>query len=156
MTRHSISDETVLIRDAIKVALDTATEPLTSDEVARHPEVQSLGLPHDMVSRELKALYDKSKKAWPLLRIPSSKPGRNKWEYFNPRVVKLAHKEKAAPAPVNDVKSEPVPVPEFTFNPVEFVPEPVAAPDVSVPVPAGVKSVTLSVAGVTIKIELGV
>lgn len=152
------SDRTVLLREAIKNVLDNATEPMTAVEINEKQEVFELGLGSTAVSMELSALYNVANKPWPIKRIPAEPGKRSKWVYFNPKVVKLAYKEKA---PVNTVKSEDAPavvspVPEFQFNPVEFVPEAAAAPEVNVPVPAGVKSITLSVAGVTIKIELGV
>lgn len=151
-----ITDETILLRDAIKEVLDKANEPLSPDAIAEHSAVFGLGLPKARVSRELRAMYEVQKKPWPLLRIPSSSPGRSQWDYFNPNVVPLVargpdRRQEPDPMPVNSVNP-----PAFEFNPVEFAAEPPAAPqgDASVAVPAGVKSITLTVSGVTVRIEL--
>lgn len=156
---RQLTDETALLREAIKEALGNATEPMTSTQVADTPVVMELGLSSNRVSRELKAMHQKKKSSWPIKRIPSAAPGHNTWEYFNPDVVKLVarapdRRQAADPAPVNGVN----PPPAFEFNPVEFeqaaVADAATGPEVNVPVPPGVKSITMTVAGVTIKIDL--
>lgn len=160
---REISDETTLLRDAIQEVLAGATAPMTSQELYESDPVRSLGVDPNRVSRELKTLYELLVKPFPLKRVPNSQ-GRCMWAYFNPKVVKLAYTPAEPPrpapeqGPVNDVKSAE---PEFHFNPVEFLhPSPVASAteDVAepkVPEPTSkVKSITVSVAGVSIKIDL--
>lgn len=155
------SDATQLLREEVQRVLATATAPLTSLQIAEEPGVASLGLGSSRVAMEMTAIYMVKNKPYPLKRIPCSH-GRLKWEYFNPRVVKLAPTtlpvaDRRAPEqpPVNAVNSN-----EFTFDPVAFDP-PVEAestvepPEQAVTLPNGVKSITLTIGGVMVKIELG-
>lgn len=158
---RELSDETTLLREAIGQTLAQATEPMTSGDVYDTPGVRSLGLSPDRVSRELKTMHSRVDKPFPLKRIPHGGPGKSKWAYFNPDVVKLAYTPaeppRAAPSqgPVNDDKSTPA----FEFNPVEFV-APVASPATDTAEPptpqpgSTVKSITVTVAGISIKIDL--
>ncbi len=162
-----ISDDTAVLRLAIQQVLASAKAPMTSQQIAEHQEIVSLGLPdhRNKVAITLVNMYDLKKRGFRLCRVPTGQ-GRTKWEWYNPDVLPhLMFVPPKMPAPVNPVKSAPLnPVipPGFEFNPVDFaVAEPDPVPDapysepvVPVQVPVGVKSITLSVAGVTIKIEL--
>jgi hypothetical protein len=150
------SDKTVLLRAAIAEALNHATEPMTSAEIADTLWVKDLQLTNLDVAPEIAGLYNLRPRVrgYPLLRIPAGK-GRFKWSYFNPKVVTLVAPPKAAaPAPpVNTVNSD---APAFEFNPVDFdpvTPDVSPTPTESVSVPAGLKSMRLSVGGVTITFE---
>lgn len=150
------SDETTLVRMVIKEVLDTATEPMTAAAIAQHPAVVSMGVSRDKTSQELSAMYRlTTKKPFPLCRLPSSS-NLAQYEYYNPDVVKLAVGRRATDdTAVNDVNTQPEAKPvqaaQFAFNPVEFQAEPANA---AVSVPAGVKSITLTIGGVNIRIEL--
>lgn len=156
-----IDDGTLLLRDAIRVVFAQASEPMTSTEVGDAPDVKELGLPLARVAIELSNMYTGKYKTFPIARIPAPSGSRCQWAYFNPEVVRLEytpHVPKVRAAPVNDVKSAPAQ--EFLFDPVQMVMD-MAAPSVDEPetpavtVPAGVKTITLTVAGVSIKIEIG-
>lgn len=155
---REMSDETSLLRDAIGEVLSRATAPMSSVEIYDDAAVRTLGITTYRVSRELKALYKRQKQVFPLKRIPHH-TGKSKWAYFNPRVVKLAYtpaeppREAPAQGPVNGVK------PEFTFDPIDFAPPAVTAEIADQPEPAPeprstVKSITVSVSGISIKIDL--
>lgn len=152
-----MSEDTALLRIAIKDALDKATEPLSSAQVAQDPAVQQMGL-GERTAIELANMYNMKAPPFPLKRIPSNVKG-SRWQYFNPDVVQLAYTpaepQRAAPPlpPVNGVK-----LPEFAFNPVDFHP-PAPAEAVELPSPPAdtvVKSITVTVAGITVKIDLDI
>lgn len=144
------SDESILLREVITEVLAGATEPLTNQEIHDDHRVRVLGLTADRVSRELSHMIRIAATKPKVSRVPSAK-GLCKWAYFNPKVVKLAYapSKPATPEPaasVNDVKS---PAPEFHFDPVSFA---LAAPEV--PAAPTVKSITVTVAGITVKIDI--
>lgn len=152
-----ISDDTALLRLAIKEVLDQATEPLTSAQVASSPAVHWLGI-GERTAIELANIYNMKAPPFRVKRIPSNVKGV-KWQYFNPDVVKLAYtpaeppREAPPQEPVNTVKPQ-----EFKFNPLDFL-NPMAESAVETVKPAPrstVKSITVTVEGITVKIDLDI
>lgn len=153
------SGETRILRAAITKVLMRATAPMPADEIARSPEVAATGLPRHKASLCVAHMYRLKNTGPTLHRIEfdDTRPAK----YYLPGVLSaslmggkafddgksMATRKK--PAPVNNVKPEPQ---EFTFNPVEL--EAATPIDVPVSVPPGVKCITLTVGGVSIKIEL--
>lgn len=154
------SDETELLRMAIQEALASATAPMSGAEVASCAPVANLGLDSHRVSHELSQLYKRRAKLFPLCRTYAA-AGKATYEYYNPEVVKmeLVPREERRTAPrreddqaaLNAVNPAPS---EFQFDPVSFAAEPVPTSDANVSVPAGVRSITLTVGGVVVRIEL--
>lgn len=161
------SDKTVLLREALRTVLDKATAPMNAAEVNSYSEISRLGtFPHE-TAIELAHLWARKKSLFPIARIAGPKG----YEYFNPEVVKLSYPPLPKPGErVNSVKPPIPPVrPEFEFNPVEFEAQASPAHDpvdqvaetidepaepANVVVPAGVKCITISVGGVTIRVEM--
>lgn len=158
-TNPRLTEDTTLLRIAIEEALTNAKAPMTAVEVSQHPDVASLGLTTGRVRAELRSLYVRKKKLFPIARIDHYGHGNTQFAYYHPGVVQpLATPDR--PAKVNDVY--PTPEPEkFEFNPVELEDlkpttesAPLAAPEESKAVATEARRITLEVAGVTIRIEL--
>lgn len=159
---RKLSDETALLRMAIQEALASAVAPMSGAEVASCAPVASLGLESTRVSHELAQLYKRRAKLFPICRTWAA-TGKATFEYYNPDVVRLAvapreerrmsPRREAPAAPVNGANSS------FEFNPIAFGRDPDLAPEVpsaaNVSLPSGVKSITLTVGGVVVRIELG-
>lgn len=106
------------IRDAIAAVLSKATHPMTSVQVAQHPDLVSLGVDTDDASRILWQMHKSKRQLHPIARIPYHGPGAPQWEYYDPNnltpLVCASLNKKPEPE-VNTVNPS-----EFTFNPVEF------------------------------------
>lgn len=125
------SSERRLLRAAIEIALSEADQPITANEVALHPEVAALEQRAEQISQQLYLMYHSTRGYQQVGRVPYHGKGSSRWAYF----------DKSKPEKVNDVYSDPA-VEDFQFNPVELA-------------EAGeAKAVTLTVGGVTIRIEL--
>lgn len=138
--KHSraITSETMLLREAIKDALEHATEPLSSAQIAQHEDIVALGVSTNRVSQELTSLFQRRRPLFPLSRVVGGQ-GRPAYGYFIPR--------PESPPEVNDGNSD------FQFNPVEFNPVEFAQDEQRVVLPTA-KQITLEVGGVVIRIEL--
>lgn len=147
-----LKDETIILRDAIKDVLDSASEPLTTTAIAQHPAVSCLGLPENIVCGHVQRLYARKRKVFPLARVPHHGSGRATYAYYNPTVVQPYD---YAQLEVNDVNSEEPEAPGFSFDPLELGEVQMSPPDAEprVRLPAA-KRITLEVSGVTIHIEL--
>ena len=150
----SITDETILLREAIEQVLREAARPMTSVQIHEAAAVRELGVSVKRVSHALRELWMLRRKPFPLGRVdaPTVRP---KWEYYHMDVCNPLAYRTRKPVEVNDVNSEPqVQEPEFQFNALELGENELTPPAAQVQVPPGVKNITLSVGGVTIRIEL--
>lgn len=140
------------LREAIASVLAKAKEPLDSVEVASDPLIADVGLLPTDVSNALLRMFKKPVPPFPLRRIRAPGHTNTRWKYYNPTVVQVLEDKPRGkhPAPKPEAPAAP-PVPEFQFNPVALEQE-VQKPTVEVP--AGVKSITVKVGGVSIHIEL--
>ena len=156
---RTLKDETRVLREAITQVLMRATRPMTSSELASAAEVAATGIPKHKAALCVAHMY-RLKSGLVLHRIDNDVPGK----YYVPSILpdKLLkgvpfseEGTKRVAAPVNPVKSGPAAkVFEFDADKFELQAVPAANVDVPVQVPAGVKCITLSVGGVSIKIEL--
>ena len=129
-----LSEETALLRTAIEMVLTEANgRPMTANEVAEHYEVAALGADANTISKTLYVMH--KNRSHPIKRVPYTGPGVTRWAYFLPTEPEVVNGVNSGPAPADPT--------DFQFNPVEFTGETGAA-----------KAITLSVAGVTIRIEL--
>lgn len=151
-----MTEKNELLRTAIHVALLDAKQPMSSRDLANHPDVRVLGLDMKAVSNQLYQLCEIKKKPFPIRRtFMTAASSPQKWGYYlggvTP-VIENAPPEKPKPAdPPAPVSGAPE---DFTFNPVEFAPVRPEPGDAKVTVPPGVKCITLTVGGVGIRIEL--
>lgn len=132
--------ESVGLRKLLWDVLRLSDRPLSAVEVAQRPEVVAAGVDTSLVSTCLSQMYRRKK--YNIGRLPSVQ-AHTQWEYFIRR---------AAEPRVNAVYSEPAEEPapqdnDFQFDPIELG-EAVVTPA------EGAKAITLTVAGVTIRIEL--
>lgn len=177
------SDTTIALRAAIKSVLDNAPGPLAAAEICAHPAVEAIGVSRADATLCVSHLFLLKSRGFPMMRAPigGNKFVYFNPEVVTPNDVVMAKAEERPPLgasshPVNaasQAPAGPMKSGDFQFNPIhletELTPAPAkrktkaeadaVAPPVAVPapvhVPAGVKCITLTVAGVSIKIELG-
>lgn len=136
----------------IRRVLGTADRPLTSVEVAQHPDMAAVNAHSEETSRILWQLVARKKKYYPVARIPYDGPGAPQWEYYDPTRITPLKVEKDEPEqPVVEPQDEPetytlsAELSGFEFNPVQFAPEPPAPPaQAAQPEP---KTITIEVPG---------
>lgn len=108
--------------DTIHYVLATATTPLTSVQVAQHPDMVAINAGVDNTSRLLWQLVKAKKKPFAIARIPYHGPGAPQWEYYDPtRLAPLI--AKALVEPTEDEPEADSGNQELALNPMDFTDE---------------------------------
>lgn len=155
------TDHSPEVWQAIQIILESATEPLSSVQIVEKARLLGVDVtPTVMAGVLLKSVRSKYRHK-SIRRIPADKSRTvrdgTRWAYYNPQVIDPYHikppESQVAQAPV--VEENP-----FKFNPVELdapsaggpIPpaEPAPAPEVQVTP----RAVVITLAGVSIRIEL--
>lgn len=156
-------DHTLLVRYGIAEALSSATQPMTLPQIAAHPAVASLGVSNTLVSNTIVGMFKNRQLRHTIAKTIATGGERNtRWAYYDPRITAVAAKVAAAAKPAEKPAEKPAIVTgsacDFTFNPVEFDTPPTHPPtqgaDASFEVPKNAKAVTISIGGVTVRIDL--
>jgi hypothetical protein len=164
---RKLSDRFANIRAALELVFESATVPLTAGAIAEHSIMATEGFTASEVSSALSRLLKLDHPPFPLNRILVG-VGNNRWAWYNPSVIPQLEDKPRTPPPPPDgatvvkewsatgstiTQAAPPPPPDFKFDPLPFSREQ-AQPTVDVP--PGVKSITVSVGKVSIRIELDV
>lgn len=144
-----VNDRWTTLREAIELVLNEAKEPLTAQVIASTPLVKDLGFTANEVSVYLVKHMMLKHPRFPIKRIRVSGRNRARWAYYNPNVnpqlEDRPRKPEPAPAPVDGTAGQ-----KLEFNPIPEAPPPAS----TVVIPPHVKSLTLEVGGVKLRIEL--
>lgn len=143
-----MSDETVLLREAIRQVLSRATEPLYTDQIHSSHAVSSLGLAPERTTAELMVMFRAKHERVDRIRSPN---GRCLWAYFDPRVCTPLERQPRKPVVVAPAADK------LEFNPIEADELDLGGPippSANVQVPPGVKAIAISIGGVSLRIEL--
>lgn len=108
--------------ETIEYVLATASAPMTSVQIAQHPDMEAINAGVDNTSRLLWQLVTAKHKPFPIARIPYHGPGSPQWEYYdpsriNPLISNALRDDEQAEPEVNTVN------PTLELNPLDFTDE---------------------------------